>query len=408
MADADHVTEGGLKKLAERIRTDVSTKITKPATPSSTQMLTMNSAGVVALATIPAGGSGGSSAGMVAAAPTGDAAVDTPVLVDAITNGKLLQSGTYSYDGPGIDAPTYTIRGVANGETAILIAAGKTLLVCTQMLYNATILDCHFIGGKGVLLQSYTGANVTAHHTIERCKFESYTGCAIQSDNGDMPYWTITHSQFYGANSTSCVGVALAGGTDLDYIAHNSFVRNRCHVKIGKGGNHCKVFGNDFIQYDTGSNRCSVWVVCHDSFNNSGPGLTISENKFGNENQATNDYRILFASSATPASGAHYGETFWDAANTSGYANGSLIQGNGVIGIGDAHQPFIVTKTNAFTGHFIVWNRFAGGLPPRILDVASPGGWNTQCRIGPGVMSTDGSVVIPLTNLASGNYVAMA
>lgn len=60
MADTDHVTEGGLKKLAERIRTDVSTKITKPAAPSSTQMLTMNSAGVVALAAIPTGG--GSSA----------------------------------------------------------------------------------------------------------------------------------------------------------------------------------------------------------------------------------------------------------------------------------------------------------------------------------------------------------
>ena len=60
MADTDHVTEGGLKNLANRIRADVATKVTKPATPSSTQMLTMDSAGVVALAAIPAGG--GSSA----------------------------------------------------------------------------------------------------------------------------------------------------------------------------------------------------------------------------------------------------------------------------------------------------------------------------------------------------------
>lgn len=239
----------------------------------------------------------------------GDGVTDDTTAIEAAftaagsTNKILFPAGNFVYNGAGLGTGRYNIEGVGyegiatthTGGTSITLGASSYFLSYNGFVTSLFLKGIKFRGGLGAIYFNGTGANVGMDYIVENCYFSNYTQTAIGHTHSDMPDWKIVRCTFFGANSTSTIGVALAGYVDHCSVISCEFSSNKVHLKAGLSGNNLIVSDCDFLQWGGGSGRINIWIVPNPSFVNAGAGLLITASKFGNENQDATDYRVVYA-----------------------------------------------------------------------------------------------------------------
>lgn len=301
-------------------------------------------AGAAVVAAVGPGGAAEGTLGSIfklAAPPNG--VDDTATIVDAMATGKRLRDGLYKYLGTGEDRGSATLVGMGYYLTKVTIPAGVYLIDSNRLWAQIEVSGIEFEGGAGTLRNRYTSSNVTNFFKVTGCKFRLYTGAAISHNSPDMPYWKIEDSIFWGANSSTSIGIALNGLTDGNSIRNNKFLLNKVHVKLGYGGNNAYLENNDFIQFASGTGRAAVWVVPRTTNSNAGAGFVLERCKFGNEFMDSTDYRVLYADEG---SGTYFGDKLPNlGADSTGFIVGHTIKDILVNGGGSSNQAIVYSTT---------------------------------------------------------------
>jgi hypothetical protein len=288
--------------------------------------------------------------------------------IAAVATGKTVYvpSGTYAYNADGIDYSSPAIVGAGRNSVTINIAAGKHLIDSNQIWFRLQLEGVRTVGGQGVVRNRFTGTNVQGRFSVIDNEFNSYTGACISHNAADMPYWEIAGNLFAAANFSTSVGVALPGLTDGNTIRNNAFLKNRIHIKTARGGNNSYIENNDLIRFGptTGDPRVDLWVVPNVSLTNSGAGMVVRANKFGNENLSAGDYRVLFSDES--ATGTYFGDKMPDVSiDSTGYVTGVTFDNNLINGAGTAPAPVIYSTTPNILG-LRAWG-VLGSTPPTYL-----------------------------------------
>lgn len=266
--------------------------------------------------------------------------------------GILFSPGVYVYGGGGISqAGGNIVMAAAKGTVTLKITSAVYFLTASGVVQNTSVKGLHFLGGKGAIKYSNTGTNVTGQHVFEDCYFDNYTECAIGNNATDSPYWKIARCMFMGAAAGGTIGVAIGGFLDRSTIEECEFLRNKYHLKIGpRLSGTISIRNNDFIAWTAGIRTADLWFVPNstDAFGaNSGYCTSVADNKFGNENMATTDSRILVAledaASGTDRSNRSHATT-WDP--SAAFLSGLMIRGNRLAGVASLAAPFIKSYIN--------------------------------------------------------------
>lgn len=283
-----------------------------------------------------------------------------------------IPAGTWNYNGTGLASSFMVIEGEGRSRTIVNLGAASRL-IDQDTIGPITIRGLRVNGGIGILRQKATTTQVAYQYTIEDNIFVGYTGAALEFNSVDMPYKRIVRNHFQGASYAETMGVAInGGGTDLDIIEGNAFVRNRVSLKI-VGGANAKIGKNDFIRWDTtrpSGPAIDVWVVPR-STANPGIGLNVAANKFGNENMAAGDLRIVMAEEGL---GTYVGER-WPLLSTPSTLNlaGLNISDNSLLGASGALAPFIFSTTpNLVGGLRLGALALAGAMPTYLIQYLDP------------------------------------
>lgn len=298
-----------------------------------------------------------------------------------------IPAGEWNYDGAGWGSAYANVLGAGRSRTTINLGAGKYLFDISGAAFTFHLSDLQTVGGAGVVKQTLADAMVGEFHIVERCVFTDYTGCAIDLNSVDSPFWRIRDCQFDGLDYNATMGVAIGGGgTDNCLIERNSFTTNRVAVKV-VGGSTAKVRDNDFVRYATArptGPAIDVWIV-PGATTTSGSGLQIDNNKFGNENLVAGDWRVVIADeSAGATNGAKFPNL---AADSTGQTNSVSLDNNLLSGISAVAPPLIYTTTPTLRAHigrlkilatipsYLIQYRTTAGVTPssrRGLTVAGP------------------------------------
>jgi hypothetical protein len=297
---------------------------------------------------------------------------DTAAVRAAAATGRTVFFPAGVYRGAfDLDVASPRLLGAGRNDVTILVEDGHFLVDSNQKWSMTRVEQLTVTGGQGALRNRYAKDNVTSPHVVLDCAFYDYTGTAISTDSGDMPLWRIERCVFRAADHATAMGIALNGLTDTNTVQRCEFQSNLVHIKLGHGGNNTYVSNNDFVQYappEDGVRRTVVWVVPAREPTNSGAGLTISDNKFGNENQGQSDLRIAYADEGP---GDHFGDRLPDyGSDSTGYITGHTIRGGLVAG---AVRLPVIYSTTPFTQGCTVTNVvFAGSLPSYVFQLRTP------------------------------------
>jgi hypothetical protein len=311
------------------------------------------------------------------------------VYADANFCGVFFPPGNYLYNGAGYAWSNQRIylSGAGHALSNIVIGDGYYLIDTPHFFNSVRIEDLQFSGGLGAFRSTRTNAlvGIGGDRVISRCLFYNYTQCAIQANCSDGPSWEFYNNGFQGANSTSTIGIALSWGGD-QIIRDNNFGCNRVHIKIRGITGASLIEANVFTQLDggdAGSPRMAIWEVPSSAY---AAGGIIRGNKFGNENFASFDYKIVVAEEST---GTWNGDKM-PALSTASSNNivGRYIVENNSNGAGDYGQyPFIFSTTPNLSSCYISNNTFGGSLPSCILQflsgVVQPNNLNLVNILGP-------------------------
>ena len=264
-----------------------------------------------------------------------------------VVNGPTLYfpAGDYIYNGTGLTistSTTFRIIGDGRGSTRIQVADGYYLIDASSYINSMEIRDLHIEGGKGLFRNTYTNINVSGQHLVKDCFLSNYTACAIGHNSSDMPYWFIENNVFDGTQTSTAV--ALSGLANSTRIVGNAFLTNLYGIKLGKGGADVRVENNDFVHFENGGNSpnfTNIWIVPTTSFAGQ-KGATIFNNKFGNENLSSGDYKILIADEA---SAGNFPETAHATSASTGLVEALDIRDNQFAGNSGYTRPYIVSYT---------------------------------------------------------------
>ncbi|MGN8068104.1 hypothetical protein [Mucilaginibacter sp. 22184] len=291
------------------------------------------------------------------------------------TKSLRFPAGSYMYSGSGFNFnnPRLFISGDGAGVTTISISTSSYFIDTAGGKTDMLIENITFSGGLGAFRSTFPGSNGSNLKAFRFCNFFEYTECAIQSNGTDEPYWRISNCVFKASansadplNPINPIGVAIGNNADKTIIEGCNFLSNRIHIKIRGGGISSNIWGNDFIQFTggDGKSRMSVWIVPNANATVPGTGLFIEGNKFGNENQSSIDYRIVYADEL---SGTYNGDRLPNLQNaSSGYITGHLIKSNKVSG--SVSISFIYTTTTNVRLCTISQNVFDGISPSFLLN----------------------------------------
>lgn len=256
------------------------------------------------------------------------------------------------------------------GSVVIRIPEGEYFLQADERLNWLYVSGINFVGGKGAFQHRFTGENVNGRFVFERCVFDNYTECAIGNNAADHPYLEVRGCTFMAAQKSKAIGIAWGGYADGCTIEGNAFLRNRYHLKLGpnpSGSIH--VLRNDFLRWDTATPLdAAIWLVpstLPGRFDtNAGWGTIISGNKFGNENMAPSDIRILVAREgpgATRQTRAHQ-ERFDMGGGNGAFLAGTTIENNRIASNGAVSSPFMRSWIAEVRNLSYLNNRHDGGL----------------------------------------------
>lgn len=206
--------------------------------------------------------------------------------------------GNYLYTGPGLNDPRISIVGAGPNLTRITLGGTSRLVDVNTGLQSLRIEGLQTVGGLGLFRQSLSTGSVLGPIVFRNCWLFDYTECGIGTNSSDAPYWTVEGCVFRGV-ATSAIGVAHAGDASGGVITRCKFDRNRYHLKLGRGGGGWRISENDFIRVvaNPGNPVTDIWIVPYVTFASALP-LHVTRNKFGNENLAATDFRLLYADEA--------------------------------------------------------------------------------------------------------------
>jgi hypothetical protein len=272
---------------------------------------------------------------------------------------------TFLYTGNGLTGSAMRLLGDGISQSVIVLGAGKYLVNDSALWGSFYMSGLRIVDGAGAVRSTYTSTMVQLTFQINDCYFYGYTGPCISNNSSDNPHWHIENCIFWGGDDTTCVGIALKGLTDSNFIAHNTFRKNKVCIKLGDGGNNAYVDFNDFVQYDGGTGRVAIHVVPDADGTNAGTGLVVGKsNKFGNENIDSSDFRIVYADEL---SGTYFGDKLPDTStNSTGYIRGHNIGGAFIGGGSSPQQPLIKSMTKRVFGCSYT-NIAIGGTPPTYI-----------------------------------------
>lgn len=327
---------------------------------------------------------------------TGDGTTDDTTAINnafaaaASANVVYFPPGSYVYNGTGHDTFRPRIVGAGYGASTILLGATSYLINSSKVISSTILMGLRITGGLGALRYTNAATNSSEIHVVRDCYFDGYTRCAISHNATDMPDWKIENNLFNAANDTAAIGIALGGLPNMSVIRANAFWTNRIHIKV-RNGQDLKIRDNHFMRYNagTGTSRVDLWLVPLAATNNAYTGLEVVGNKFGNENLATGDYRILIADELTGAENSLMLPNL--AANSTGYVHDAKFD-NMVYGTSPAPLPMIYTTTPNFFNNELKYNA-GGSTPPTYL---------VQYRTNPGTAQGNKFTVdpdgVPLSN----------
>jgi hypothetical protein len=282
-----------------------------------------------------------------------------------------IPTGNYTYTGSGLTGTTLEIIGEGQQNTVIILGAGKYFIDDSGVWGSLKVESIRFVNGAGAIRSRYTPAMVQAKQIVRDCEFVDYTGPAISGNSSDSPDWTIENNVFKGANGTTCIGIALSGLSDSNRIFGNTFRLNKAHIKLAEGANNAYILANDFLRFASGTGRVDIWVVPDVDGTNSGTGLWIGPNKFGNEFRATDGSEpcILYADQG---SGTWFGDKLPSLTVSTGHINGHTVTGAAAYANGgSANTPFIRSYTPNVFGCQYTNFTFGGQRPTFVIEWAA-------------------------------------
>ncbi|WP_245315165.1 hypothetical protein [Bradyrhizobium yuanmingense] len=213
-----------------------------------------------------------------------------------------------------------------------------------EKIWSTSVSGLTVIGGKGGFRFEALKENVSGLHTFADCSFYEYTECAIGNNSKDHPYLKVSRCVFFGAASTSTVGIAWGGYVDGLAIENCAFLLNAYHLKIGpRLSGSISITRNDFIAFAHSHKRADIWIVPNNTDKhgvNAGVGFVISENKFGNENMDATDSRILVAEEEVLPGRDRLSSRPVEASST-GFLSNLEVCRNRIEGISGLAAPFI-------------------------------------------------------------------
>lgn len=240
-------------------------------------------------------------------------------------------AGKYVYNGSGLTRPAssskvITMLADAPGTVEIVLDSASDWVTWAADVNTVTVKNLQFTGGVDVFKFASAANNVRKRYTFENVSIQDFTGVGIGHISVDMPYWDIQGCVFDPGNYTTAICVALNGLTDGCVIKNNAFLSGKAGLKLGYGGNNAYVEGNDFIRYGAHTGPvASVWIVPRSTSINSGAGLFIGHNKFGNENMNTNDYHVLIADET---GAGDFCSNLWSTSISAGFVYGITTREN--------------------------------------------------------------------------------
>ncbi|MEI7728702.1 MAG: glycosyl hydrolase family 28-related protein [Verrucomicrobiota bacterium] len=227
--------------------------------------------------------------------PRGYAAVNEPAL--------YFPPGVYVYKGKGLECPdaqVWHIKGDGPNQARIELSGEVYFLTCGRV--ESTIFEgLSLVGGKGAFRSIWTKNMVGGRHIFRDCYFIDYSECAIGNNADDSPYLSVEDCIFYGRAKSPSIGIAWGGYFDDSQITRCAFEQNKYHLKLGDRLSGSLQVGprNSFISFGGTKKEADIWLVPNSDAKswgvNSGQGILISDNKFGNENRDTDKPRILIA-----------------------------------------------------------------------------------------------------------------
>jgi hypothetical protein len=299
-------------------------------------------------------------------------------------DGLFIPAGVYDAGDLNITGNTSPFAALSlwaiPGSVVIRIPDGEYLFKTNERLNWLFVSGITFVGGKGAFQHLFEGVNVNGRFVFERCVFDNYTECAIGNNAQDQPYLEVRGCTFMAAEKSKATGIAWGGYADGCIIEGNAFLRNRYHVKLGpnpSGSIH--VLRNDFIRWDgTTPLDAAIWLVPEaipGRFGaTSGWGTIISGNKFGNENMAAGDVRVLVAREGTGATRQERAHTErFDAGGANGaFLSGITIENNRVSSASNTASPFIRSWIAELRNLSYLNNRHDGGAHTYLCEFMGP------------------------------------
>jgi hypothetical protein len=283
--------------------------------------------------------------------------------------------GEYIYSGLGF------IRNPGSKLAKSIFMTGqgktKTVIHIKSEIFFISMPDCNelklshitFVGGKGIFRIFGNTPVVRQNFSISDCVFSNQSQCCISSNSPDMPNFKITNCKFIDKSNLS-IAISCIGLTDSFNISNNEFFGFKYKIKLGRGGNNAWIYQNFFA--GAKEDCADIWLVPSEKINNSGQGLRITSNKFGNELIDDNAVRILicfYKNKDDPQEGYL---SLPDINNINyGYLSGIDISDNLFNGVEGMKKGVIYSYTNKIGGMRWRNNYMGGGVNPYIIEFDS-------------------------------------
>lgn len=230
--------------------------------------------------------------------------------------GLFFPAGNYIWNGPGFDlaglSTILRLYGESNLSTRITIASGQYFIDSTVNPTGMEIQNLHFQGGAGGIVFRNSAVNATRTSFVRDCIFSRQTVIGFGHLSQDWPGLEISKCVF--DCSDTAIGLLLSGLTADGSVHDCTFNAFKYGLKLApvvlagtdKGpATPLRVWGNQFFRLDTsGVPRYDVWIVPNIDTNvNAGRGIHFFGNKFGAENLAAGDARVLVAAAGSGTDG---------------------------------------------------------------------------------------------------------
>ena len=305
-----------------------------------------------------------------ASAATWAEVTDAQIGWNEIQSPLYFPPGEYVYSGTGIAQASNNIIWVAKPNTVnIRMTTSNYLMTLSGSARNTHVKGINFSGGKGYFKYTNTGNNVAGMYVYEDVKFDGYTEAAVGNLSDDMPYWKFHRCTFYGDSGGTSIGAAIGGLANRSCFRSCEFLRNKYDLKIGdRIGGDILIDDCSFFKFGSFTKEADIWFVPNTtSATSAGRGTVIQNSKFGNENIAASQPRLLIATegSGTDRLDKHHSTTW---AGSGEFIDGIRIVNNAIYCISGMTSPFIRSYINEVYDITYESNHLFGGAHTYLVE----------------------------------------